>query len=201
MEMQKLFCQLSRRVSRAGISSPSSGSCWGDGAAIEILRLKEEWEQEYEAWRRRFPGVGALRLPVGRWDLLGSGVPFNKSGRTSRCSTGALANDATQAITAPNKSGILGSGRLRVPSMRCTNSWWPRRLVALCRHTQEALQMPATEDPGWLRNLAPGRPYLRSAKDHAGGAQVGRGRQLSADSRNSPRADREFPAGGHQISP
>lgn len=56
METQKLFCQLYLEGLSSGDFEPVFRQLLGETAPLSpntILRLKEEWEQEYEAWRRR----------------------------------------------------------------------------------------------------------------------------------------------------
>lgn len=56
LETQKLFCQLYLEGLSSGDFEPVFRQLLGETAPLSpntILRLKDEWEQEYEAWRRR----------------------------------------------------------------------------------------------------------------------------------------------------
>lgn len=56
LETQKLFCQLYLEGLSSGDFEPVFRQLLGETAPLSantILRLKEEWEQEYEAWRQR----------------------------------------------------------------------------------------------------------------------------------------------------
>lgn len=56
METQKLFCQLYLEGLSTGDFEPVFRQLLGETAPLSpntIVRLKQEWEQEYEAWRRR----------------------------------------------------------------------------------------------------------------------------------------------------
>ena len=56
LETQKLFCQLYLEGLSSGDFEPVFRQLLGETAPLSpntIVRLKQEWEQEYEAWRRR----------------------------------------------------------------------------------------------------------------------------------------------------
>lgn len=56
LEIQSCSAGSTWRDSRVGTLSPSSGGCWERrcrSRRTRSLRLKEDWEQEYEAWRQR----------------------------------------------------------------------------------------------------------------------------------------------------
>jgi len=56
METQRLFCQLYLEGLSSGDFEPVFRQLLGETAPLSantILRLKEEWEQEYQAWRRQ----------------------------------------------------------------------------------------------------------------------------------------------------
>jgi putative transposase len=56
LESQKLFCQLYLEGLSSGDFEPVFRQLLGETAPLSpntIVRLKQEWEQEYEAWRRR----------------------------------------------------------------------------------------------------------------------------------------------------
>ncbi len=82
METQKLFCQLYLEGLSSGDFEPVFRQLLGETAPLSpntILRLKEEWEQEYEAWRRRSLDLERLVYLWADGIYLGAGLEKENS--------------------------------------------------------------------------------------------------------------------------
>jgi putative transposase len=82
LETQKLFCQLYLEGLSTGDFEPVFRQLLGETAPLSpntILRLKQEWEQEYEAWHRRPLDLGRYAYAWADGIYLGAGLEKQNS--------------------------------------------------------------------------------------------------------------------------